>query len=142
MVKLIFLSEAFYEKYGKCREIEQKTDRPYIMLRVNIDGIQWGIPLRSHIKHDYAVWTDKENRCGIDLTKAVVLELPEYVDLDRKPHIRDNEFSQLKRISESWIAEKMRRYISDYKDAKRNPEITRNRMMLQYSTLQYFEQYI
>lgn len=142
MLKLIFLSATFYNIYGKCREIEQKTDRPYVMLQVKIDDVQWGVPLRSHIKHDYAIWTDKKNKCGIDLTKAVVLEKAEYIDSARKPHIRESEFKEIKRINESWIAEKMRRYISDYKAAKKHPEIARNRMILQYSTLQYFEQYI
>ena len=143
MVKLIFLSNAFYAAHTRHRAIEQKTDRPYVMLQIEIDGVQWGIPMRSHIKHKYAVWTDKANGCGIDLTKAVVLEKPtEYIDTTRTPHIRENEFKELKKISESWVANKMRRYIADYKDAKRHPEVTRNRMMLQCSTLQYFEQYI
>ena len=143
MMKLVFLTDAFYDAHRGHKEIERKTDRPYVMLQVTIDGVQWGIPMRSNIKHKYAIWTDKANHCGIDLTKAVVLEKPEeYIDQLRKPYLRNNEFAQLKKIDESWVAEKMRRYIADYKQAKQKLQIDRNRMMVQYSALQYFEKYI
>ncbi len=53
--------------------MEQKKDRPYIQLYVEIDGIQFAIPLRSDIRHPHVFWTDKANNCGVDFSKAVVI---------------------------------------------------------------------
>lgn len=142
MLNLIFLSEKFYCTFQGCKEIEEKTDRPYVMLEINIDGVLWGIPLRSHIKHPNAIWTDKKNGCGIDLSKAVVLSQPDYIDRSRKPYLRENEFAEIKKISEYVVREKMKKYIERYKEAKSRPQIARNRLLVKYSTLQYFETYI
>lgn len=142
MLDFAFLSEKFYADHTDCPEIEQKEHRPYIMLQVEIDGVLFGIPLRSSINHPHVLWTDRKNRCGVDFSKAVVLSDPAS-DLDRrkKPHIRPNEFKELKG-KEHIIQTKMRKYIADYKKAKAKPEIERNRQLLKYSTLQYFEIYI
>ena len=100
------------------------------------------MPLRSNIRHPHTLWTDKENRCGIDFSKAVVIsDVESYVDNSASPHIRPNEFRALKG-KEFIIVKKLRKYISDYKKAKLRPDIERNRILLQYSTLQYFEEYI
>ena len=61
-MKYIFLTEQFYKDYEKCPEIEQKRFRPYIMLLVKIDNLTFALPLRSHIKHPYAFFTDNENQ--------------------------------------------------------------------------------
>ena len=142
MPKLIFLTKAFYSKYTGCNQIEQKEMRPYIRVSVVINGVLWAIPLRSNIDHPNAIWTDKENKCGIDMTKAVVVEDPEKYISSVKPHIRPNEFKVLKRINNYTIEQKLKQHIQDYKDAKLHPEITRNKNILKFSTLQYFEQYI
>ncbi len=143
MNKFIFLSEAFYERYNgeQYSEIEHKQDRPYIQVCVMIDGVQYAIPLRSHIKHKFVLWTDKSNGCGLDFSKAVVVEDERYVDTARKPHIRDNEFAALKG-KEFIIETKMRRYIDKYKKAKADLSKQRNQILCRYSALQYFEQYL
>ena len=142
MLKTVFLSKEFYKTYNQCSEIEQKETRPYIRIQVLVDGVLWGIPLRSHIKHEYAIWTDKENGCGIDFTKAVVIEKPDKYISDVQPHIRPEEFKVLKKIDEYRVAQKMQQYIREYKKAKQNPKIPRNKQMLRFSTLQYFEKYL
>ena len=142
MLKPVFLTAQFYADYSTCSEIEQKSNRPYVCVKIEIDGVQWAIPMRSHISHNYAVWTDKENHCGIDLTKAVVLEKPaEYIS-KVQPHIRKNEFDVLKRINKSTVEQKLRQYIKDYKKAKAAPDAAHNKRLLSFSTLQYFEQYL
>lgn len=107
-----------------------------------VDGVLWGIPMRSHITHSHVIWTDKGNACGIDFTKAVVIEDPSAYISSEKPHIRPDEFKELKRIDEYRIATKMRQYIKEYKKAKENLHIPRNRQLVKFSTLQYFEKYI
>lgn len=142
MVKIVFLTDKFYEAYKDCPEIEQKPTRPYIRIGVLIDGILWAVPLRSHINHDYVIWTDKENGCGMDFSKAVVIENPaEYIST-AKPYMRPAEFEVLKNINAHTIEQKMRSYIKTYKKAKQHIDISRNRNIVQFSTLQYFEKYI
>ena len=96
-MKYIFLTKEFYNDYKACSEIEKKQDRPYIQVCIEIDGIIYAIPLRSHIRHEHAFWTDKENRCGLDFSKTVLLLKPdEYIDTERSPYIRPKEFINLK----------------------------------------------
>lgn len=142
VLNVIFLTEKFYRRYEDCPEIEQKTSRPYIRVGVLIDGVLWAIPMRSNITHEHTIWTDKANKCGIDFTKAVVIDKPtEYIS-SIKPHIRPNEFEVLKSINSYTIEQKMRQYIKEYKKAKQHINITRNRNIVKFSTLQYFEDYI
>lgn len=137
----IFLSQVFYDDYRHCAEIEQKADRPYIRACVEINGTLFAIPLRSHINHPHVLWTDKENRCGVDFSKTVVLVKPDYIDASRAPHIRPREFDAL-RGKEHIIRQRLMKYIRDYKKAKMRPDIPRNQMLCAYSTLQYFEDFI
>lgn len=142
MLKTVFLTKEFYNAHTEHCEIEQKETRPYIRIQILIDGVLWGIPLRSHISHEFVIWTDKENGCGIDFSKAVVIEKPEEYISDIQPHIRPNEFKVLKKIDEHRISQKMQQYIKAYKKAKEKPKVPRNRDLLRFSTLQYFEEYI
>jgi len=142
LLDFVFLSGKFYEDYKGCKEIEQKATRPYIRIQIEIDGLLFGAPLRSSINHSYTFWTDKANRCGVDFSKSVVITTPDlYIDKSIKPYIRPNEFDAL-RGKDHFLKEKLRKYIADYKKAKTNPGIPRNARLLQYSTLQYFEDYI
>lgn len=142
MLNFVFLTEKFYDAYRNCSEIEQKSKRPYVRIQVLINGVLWAIPLRSHIKHGYALWTDKENSCGIDFTKAVVIEKPTDYISATKPHIRQEEFKVIKRFDDYTVMQKFLQYIKAYKKAKEHTEIKRNKQLLHCSTLQYFEKYI
>ncbi len=141
--RFIFLSEEFYQAYPSERypEIEQKKARPYVQVIVEINEVKFAIPLRSDIHHPHVLWTDKKNHCGVDFSKAVVLIDEKYVDTGRVPHLRQNEFDVL-RGKDFKIRQKMEKYIKRYKQAKQNPEDSINRILLKYSTLQYFEEYL
>lgn len=142
MLKLLFLTEKFYQDHVDCPEIEQKPSRPYIRVGVVLGGVLWAVPLRSHIRHEYALWTDKPKRCGMDFTKAVVIERPaEYISAV-PPYMRPNEFDELKKINPYTVEQKLKTFVNVYKRAKVHPEIPRNQSILAYSTLQYFEEYI
>lgn len=140
-MKFLFLTEQFYDDYKECSEIEQKSTRPYSQVYSKINGVQFAIPLRSGISHKHVLWTDKPNKCGLDFSKAVVIVNDSYIDKTTIPHIRQNEFDSL-RGKEHIVKQKMIKYISDYRDAKEKPNIERNRILCQYSTMQYFEEYI
>lgn len=141
--RFIFLSEDFYQAYPSAQypEIEQKKTRPYIQILVEIDEIKFAIPLRSDIHHPHVLWTDKKNHCGLDFSKAVVITDKKYIDGEREPHLRQNEFNALKG-KDFKIKQKMQKYIEKYKKAKEKPEDIVNKTLLEYSTLQYFEEYL
>lgn len=144
MLKTVFLSDAFYRAYpnSKYPEIEQKESRPYVRIQVKVNGVLWGIPLRSSIDHPHVIWTDEENHCGLDFSKAVVVTKPVKYISSVKPHIRDNEFKVLKQLDEYTVSQRLLKYIKDYKKAKKALKVKRNRDLVSYSTLQYFEKYI
>lgn len=137
-MKYVFLSQAFYDEYKDCGEIEQKPNRPYVCILTQIDGLTFAVPLRSKITHKNALLTDKEEKHGVDFSKAVILTDPEkYIDTSISPHIRQDEFNYL-RGKEFIIETRMRKYIKEYKKAITNLDVERNQRMIGYSTLQYF----
>lgn len=139
-MKYIFLTSQFYQDYSHCSEIEQKQLRPYIMFVVQVDNIIFALPMRSHIKHKYAYFTDKQNCCGIDYSKAVVIVKPNiYIDT-KKPVIRNNEYKAL--LGKEYIIEKeFIRYLNDYKKAKK-ANAQRLNSVYKYCTLKYFHKEI
>lgn len=141
--RFVFLSQKFYNTYPTQQypEMEQKQNRPYIQVCVEIDGVQYAIPLRSDIHHPHVLWTDKKKRCGVDFSKAVVIKDDSYIDLSIEPYLRQNEFDAL-RGKDFKIKCKMEKYIEDYKKAKKDLTNPINRMLVTYSTLQYFEKEI
>lgn len=142
MPEFTFLSDKFYQDFAGCSEIEQKKNRPYIQVEVVIDGVLFGVPLRSNIRHPHVLWTDKKNLCGIDFSKAVVIsDRKNYIDMSTKPYIRPSEFRALKG-KEFVIEQRLKKYIKKYDKAKKRPDLERNRKLLKYSTLQYFEDYV
>ena len=75
------MSEEFYLAYPPedYPEIEQKHKWPYIQVYLEIEGIQYAIPLRSDINHPHVLWTNKNNHCGVDFSKAVVIKDEKYI---------------------------------------------------------------
>ena len=135
-MKYTFLTEQFYKDYSHCPEIEQKRYRPYVMLLIDVDDLLFALPLRSHIKHKYAYFTDKLKGCGIDYSKAVIITNEElYLDT-KKPTIRPVEYKML--LGKDYIVNKeFRRYLSNYKKAV-SADTERTKYLYKYCTLQYF----
>lgn len=140
-MRYVFLTQQFYDDFVHCIEIERKISRPYAQVIIEMNGIIFAVPLRSNIKHNHVLWSDKENRCGLDFSKTVVITRTEYIDINTTPRLRQVEFETLK--GKDHIAkQKLQTYIKHYKRAKKFPEFEYNRRLCQYSTLQYFEEYI
>ncbi|MEG0578474.1 MAG: hypothetical protein RR490_01005, partial [Niameybacter sp.] len=136
-IKYVFLTHQFYDDYKNCIQIEQKQDRPYVQLVVKIDELYFALPFRSNISHEFAFWTDKDNKCGIDYSKAVVIMDSKYIDTEAKPQIRQNEHASI--IGSEHLIEKgFKAYLKTYKKALRKQEVNRNRVICQFSALQYF----
>jgi protein AbiQ len=137
-MRFIFLSQCFFDDYPAARypEIERKENRPYTLVEVQVEGTRWGLPLRSHINHEYCFWTDRQNRCGIDYSKAVLLK-PQYIDENRKPYLRPQEFDYLKG-KDHLVVQGFIRYIKQYRRARQQHGQPHNARICRYSTLQYF----
>ena len=138
--RFVILSDRFFAAYPSTDypEIEQKPERPYVQIKITVDGVDFAAPLRSHIRHPFAFLTDEENKCGVDFSKVIVLKEQWYIDETQTPQIRQNEFEAL-RYSDRILKEKLKKYIRRYKRAKRNMTSQKDRMIVQCSTLQYFE---
>ena len=138
MLKFTFLTDEFYNEYKNCPEIERKKNRPYTMVIATVNNMDFAIPLRSNIKHNNVLWTDKENNCGLDFSKAVViLDKEKYLDKENSPIIRQNEFNNLKG-KDYIIKSKMEKYIKDSIKAYNRQDVERNKLFCKFSTFQYF----
>jgi len=137
-MEFVFLNSTFLKDYVRCSEIEKKEFRPYTMLLATINNIDFAIPLRSNINHNHVVWTDKANKCGLDLSKTVIInDKSKYIDHTNKPHIRQNEFDAL-RGKDHYVKQKLETYINKYIKALNKRNLPANDMLCKYSTLQYF----
>lgn len=137
-MELVFLSDKFYKDYKDCKEIEQKPFRPYIMLLISINNLLFAIPMRSHITHKHAYFTDSVNRCGVDFTKAVIINNKEYIIKNKVPIIRPHEYLKLVK-SNDIIFKKFSRYLKGYiKAVKANAIETLQSYTYKYTTLCYF----
>ena len=84
--------------------------------------------------------TDKDRQCGLDYSKTVVVLRRQYISLVT-PTIREKEHKALLG-REYEIRRGLMLYIRDYKKARERLDIPRNRLLCEFSTLQYFEDYI
>ena len=137
--RIVFLSDSFYRDHPNppFKEMEQKQNRPYIVFLVEIEGHIWAVPFRSHIRHAYAFFTDSEKRCGIDYSKAVIVDRPEYIDQQTRPHLRQNEFEAL-RGNEFAVQKGFEKYVKLYKRAVRSGH-PRYKSLINFSTLQNYD---
>lgn len=137
------LSDKFYKKYPieQFPELMIKENRPYTQVITDVNGLKFAVPLRSDISHATDVlWTDKQARHGLDFTKAVIILNDEYIS-DEKVFIRQKEHKHLLG-KERRVKEKMEKCIANYKKAKSNIKEKHNAEYCNFSTLQYFEEYI
>lgn len=138
-----FLTEKFYKDYPheKYPQIEIKKDRPYAHVTIGLYNQLFCIPLRSHIEHPYAFFTNKRKKCGVDYSKAVIILDNDYIDITRKAFLRPDEYKKL-RGKDFTIKQQFTKYIDLYKRAKIDPTVNHRDNILEFSTLQYFEEYI
>ena len=137
-MKFVYLSENFYKQYSGCSEILIKERRPYTLVLVQLGNTTFAVPLRSHIKHPYALLSDEENHCALDYSKAVVITCEStQLDWNKEPRIRQSEFDNL-RGKEYALQQGMLRYLRIYKRALKDCKNPRNAIIIEKSSLQYF----
>lgn len=138
--RLIYLTPQFFIDYSYLKEIEKKSDRPYIMFHVEIYGIPFALPFRSGISHKHVMWTDKKNKCGIDYSKAVIVPSETYIS-DKQTILRENEFDKYKSDQakmDHQIIIGFKKYIEDYKAALEKRDKADKYYLCKFSTLQNY----
>ena len=141
-MKFHHLSITFYEQFGHNEEILTKADRPYYVLILELDGLVYAIPLRSHITHSYCFIADNssgENN-GLDYSKAVIItDVVQYIDMTPVT-IRQHEYNVYKK-QEYLIKRQFSSYVASYKKEVRrrlkNPSLPVSALCC-YSSLKYF----
>ena len=136
-----FLSEKFYAEFQDCKEILKKEDRPYLVLVIECDGIDYAIPFRTNINHNlsFICSEDPEYRGGLDYTKAIPILEDYYIkQLDKEIKIKQNEFNYLKSKEEK-LKKGFKKYLKEFRKATLNSDQKRYEKILKYSSLQYFK---
>jgi protein AbiQ len=136
------LTAAFYTQFGQCEEILTKENRPYYVLLLELDGLTYAIPLRSHITHPYCFIADNSHgqNSGLDYSKAVVIiDYAQYID-PAPVTIRQHEYNVYKQ-REYLIRKQFSSYVALYKKEIRrrlkNPALPVS-ALCRFSSLKYF----
>ena len=136
------LSAAFYAQFSRCEEILTKEERPYYVLLLELDGLTYAIPLRSHITHPYCFIADSSTgqKSGLDYSKAVVItDSAKYID-PAPVTIRQHEYNFLKQ-REYFIKKQFSSYVASYKKEirrrQKNPALPVS-TLCRYASLKYF----
>lgn len=137
-MKFNFLKKEFYEEYKNCKELEKKENRPYACITlITIKNTTFAVPIRSHIKHNYAFFTNENKDKGLDFSKSVIIKDTKKFISTTTAYIDKEEYKKLLG-KEKFIEKKLQSYIKIYKKALKTPNSLTNKKILEYSTLQYF----
>lgn len=142
---LVFLSEEFYSDFGHYEEILTKEKRPYIMLLVCYNNLDFAVPFRSNVNHPHAFITSKENKNGIDFSKSVIITDKKYIVTDKNIKIREDEFKyikdkkyEIKKQFSSYIS----KYIKSYQKIKSDNYHSRDFNLCKFSTLKNYHKHL
>ena len=154
-MEFYLLTKKFYEKYSNCKEILKKENRPYTICIIEINKLTFAIPIRHNINHKYSIKTF--NNQGLDFTKAVIIIdkafilksvwANNFIQKFAKKNIYINIETELDKIimenkelstKKSLIKPKLKKFIKTYKKAIKNPDDLKNKILCEFSSLQYF----
>ena len=146
ILELRKLTKKFYKDYPKRKfpEIEHKSSRPYVVLLVKVDDVQFAIPLRSNIRHSYCYkfkTSDRETNSStaIDFSKAVVITNPSY--LGNNTDINDKEYLEIQQKT-FFILKQFKRYVNGYIKFKLEGGNKHTQKKYRFTTLEYFNDVI
>ncbi len=98
--KLNYLTEDFYNKYNynDYPEIESKSNRPYMVLLIQVEDNTFAIPFRTNVKHNNCYKFEHSSRptdsiTGLDYSKAVIINDNKYIGAAAR--INDMEYTEL-----------------------------------------------
>ena len=122
-MKFIFLTKDYFNRHPSSEfpEMLRKSNRPYVQITIPCNHQLWAIPLRSYINHEFAFWSNKKE-----------------LDTTHSPIIRRHEFNALKG-KDYRVMQRFKHFIKKFDYAKLHPTLPDSKVLLKYSTLQYFE---
>ena len=137
------LSNEFYKDYPSTLfpEMEHKLGRPYVVLLIRLNDLQFAIPFRTNIRHAYCYKFSTSNRptdsdTGIDFSKAVVITKNDY--LDDISDINKKEYIELESKA-FFIFKQFTKYVNDYIKFKKSGGNEYVARRYKFSTLKYFD---
>lgn len=120
---------------------ESAKVRGYGIVVISINSLVFGIPLRSHIKHKQAFFTDItqgsecEARRGLDFTKALLLSDEKYLD-NSSFKVPVQQFDRIQ-DNHDHIVEKFTKYVQKYiRAVQKSDRFVLN--LYRYSTLKNY----
>ncbi len=140
--QLNYLSAEFYNRYNNANypEIENKNNRPYMVLLVKIDDNTFAIPFRTNVPHNNCYKFKNSTRptstvTGLDYTKAVIVNDSKYIgDAAR---INDSEYTELS-DNRLFIIRQFRKFVANYIKYATGKNTYYATKKFMYSTLKYF----
>ena len=140
--KLNYLTAEFYNRYNSAEypEIENKENRPYMVMLIQIENNTFAIPFRTNVKHSNCYKFENSSRptnsiTGLDYSKAVIVNDSKYIGVDAR--INDMEYTELDanyHIIIKQFTSFVRNYIK-YANGKLNEYQAKK---YKYTTLKYF----
>ena len=140
--QLNYLSTEFYNKYSNSEypEIENKDNRPYMVVLIKIENNTFAVPFRTNVTHNNCYKFKKSTRptntiTGLDYTKAVIVNNDAYIG--EAARINDMEYTELSNNS-AFIIKQFTKFVADYisyANGKKNYYASRK---FQFTTLKYF----
>ena len=98
--KLNYLTAEFYARYNSADypEIENKSNRPYMVMLIQIENNTFAVPFRTNVKHNNCYKFEKSSRqtesiTGLDYSKAVIVNDNKYIGAAAR--INDMEYTEL-----------------------------------------------
>ena len=98
--KLNYLTTEFYNQYNSAEypEIENKSNRPYMVMLIQIENNTFAIPFRTNVKHNNCYKFENSSRptdsiTGLDYSKAVIVNNIKYIGAAAR--INDMEYTEL-----------------------------------------------
>lgn len=140
--RLNYLSEEFYVKYNciDYPEIENKNNRPYMVVLVKIKNNTFAVPFRTNVPHNNCYKFKNSTRptnsiTGLDYTKAVIVNESKYIG--QAARINDKEYTELSN-NYKFIIRQFEKFVSDYIDFAMGKKGYYASKKFKYTTLKYF----
>ncbi len=140
--QLNYLSAEFYKTYNSndYSEIENKENRPYMVVLIKIERNTFAVPFRTNVSHNNCYKFKKSTRptstvTGLDYTKAVIVNDKKYIG--EAARINDMEYTELSENA-AFIIKQFKKFVTDYiayANGKKNYYAEKK---FKFTTLKYF----
>ena len=140
--KLNYLTAEFYNQYNSADypEIENKSNRPYLVLLIQIENNTFAVPFRTNVKHNNCYKFENSSRptesiTGLDYSKAVIVNESKYIGAAAR--INDMEYTELD-ANYHIIIKQFSTFVKNYIKFANGKLNEYQAKKYQYTTLKYF----